>query len=190
MFDISFVYGRVWTGSKPTICHLGDLEKKDYFVSREDFDLDVYLPSFGVNLQREFCWTIEQQSAFIESIVYRNFRSLPDFAVVADTSSPRKIYRVIDGKQRLTTIFNWLDNKVPVFVPGFSGTIDECPQELRRWIGRYPIEAITAYDGRKEKFEESDLDDIQMIQWFNAINFAGTPQDASHKEKLQNLLKG
>ena len=147
-------------------------------VSRSSFDLDVWLTSFGVNLQRSFVWTIEQQSAFIESLVYRDTRTIPPLAVAKLDTDPMT-YKVIDGKQRLTTIFNWLEDKVPLHFKRYTLLRSEMPVELRVWIEGSPIRAYIYYD----------LDDTQLIEAFNLINFSGTPQDESHKVKLLELIK-
>lgn len=173
-FDLSFVKTD-WKVTGETIARsLSDLHKK-----RDRLDLDVYLPSFGVNLQRDFVWNKRQQSQFIESIVYRESRHLPRFSVlIDDEAQPDRIYRVVDGKQRLTTLLRWLDNKVEICVPGFKGTIATAPPTLVEWINGYSVQVDAAFD----------LNDTQLIEWFNRINFTGTPQDEAHKQKLESLV--
>ena len=45
-----------------------------------DIDWDVYLPSYGFNLQRPFVWTVEQNRELIMSILRENF--IPKISVV------------------------------------------------------------------------------------------------------------
>ena len=186
-FDMSFLDFEFSMSSSTHICQISDIVKGTY-IKESDFDLDVYLPTFGINLQRSFVWNAMQQSAFIESIVYRKHRTIPNFALLKDGSGDRHIYRVIDGKQRLTTIFRWLKGEVSISVPGFKGTIETCPDVLIRHIGRFPITASLCYDGRVDKTVKTDLDDIGIVKWFDLINFPGTPQDLEHKQKLRSLI--
>jgi hypothetical protein len=187
-FDMSFLHFEGGLSSSH-VCHIRDIENGTY-IKKSDFDLDVYLPTFGINLQRPFVWTPLQQSAFMESIVYYRHRTIPNFAILKDDSEDkeRTIWRVVDGKQRLTTIFKWLNGEVSISVPGFEGTIETCPPILKQHIGRFAITANICYDGRAEKVVESDLDDVGIVKWFDLINFTGTPQDLEHKQKLRSLI--
>jgi len=185
-FDMSFLDFESYLSSSH-ICHIRDIANGTR-VKESDFDLDVYLPTFGINLQRPFVWDAMQQSSFIESIVYYRHRTFPNFAILQDNSGGHIIWRVVDGKQRLTTIFKWLKGEVSISVPGFEGTIETCPDVLRRHIGRFAITANLCYDGRVDKTVKSDLDDTGIVKWFDLINFTGTPQDLEHKQKLRSLI--
>jgi hypothetical protein len=69
-------------------------------------DMNVYLPTKAMNLQRPFKWTLQQQCNFIESIIVR--RPIHPVSVILKTND---IYEVIDGKQRLTTLIRYLQGK-------------------------------------------------------------------------------
>ncbi len=61
------------------------------------------------DFQREFVWKAEQKSMFIESVLL-GF-PLPPFYLNKDTEGK---YIVVDGRQRLTTLRDFLDNKFPL----------------------------------------------------------------------------
>ena len=75
-------------------------------------DLDVYLPTYERNLQRELCWSLEQKQAFIISILQD--KPLPPLSVNYryDTDT----YEIIDGKQRLSTAISFYNNDFPIII--------------------------------------------------------------------------
>ena len=143
-----------------------------------NFDFDVYLPSFGIYLQRPFIWTLEQQQSLIESVIFRDTRAIPPVAVVSRDDISYGKYEVIDGKQRLMTLLNFSCDGFPIHLFGKDYLLSELPEDYRNWILGYPIIAWLAYD----------LTDRQKVDWFTRINFAGTPQDRHHMEHLQAVL--
>lgn len=69
-----------------------------------EYDFDVFLPKYGINLQRDYVWTHTQQDEFIKSLILE--KPIDPVIVVRVSKSKGKdiIYKVIDGKQRLMTI--------------------------------------------------------------------------------------
>lgn len=71
----------------------------------EDDNNDIFIPSY----QRNFVWDKKRQSKFIESILL----GIPiPYIFTADVDNGR--LEVVDGSQRLRTIVNFIDNKVPL----------------------------------------------------------------------------
>lgn len=170
-FDMDSLLGcSVDTSTLP--CRLGALKKLK-------IDFDVHLESYGVNLQRPFVWTIEQQSAFIESIAYHEIRQIPLLSIFVDDREQTWIYKIVDGRQRLQTCFNWLDDKVPLTIQGQTWLRSQMPENLREHIEAVNFSFHDCYD----------MSDRQLIEWFNRVNFLGTPQDEAHKQTLLNLIK-
>ena len=75
-------------------------------------DFDVFLKSKAKNLQRELCWDINQKRSLIVSVFKRVH--IPSISVVISSDyipGGDKLYKVIDGKQRLTTCISFFNNE-------------------------------------------------------------------------------
>lgn len=69
--------------------------------------------NFSPAYQRDSVWDIEKQSFFIDSLL-KNCPIPPIFLhQKIDESSGRTTFDVIDGKQRLTSIIKFIENKIP-----------------------------------------------------------------------------
>ena len=152
------------------------------------FDTDVYLEKYKMNLQRPYVWTYPQQNAFIQSILYDKLIT-PVVVIshsVTNEQFGEKIYYVIDGKQRLTTIHKFLNNEFPVEIGSEKYYYKDFDDELKTYFNRNldRMEAIFYYS-----YPDSPITDDEKIQIFNFYNFTGTQQAEEHKIKLQGLLK-
>jgi hypothetical protein len=147
------------------------------YLHKQKFDFDVYLPSIGQNLQRPLVWTLEQKRELINSIILN--KHIPHLSIIHRTDD---IMEVIDGKQRLSSIFEFLDGGFSVCIDEIMYTFQELPEDYQRFITRG--KAIRYY--LVNECDEDSITDQDKIQWFAFINFAGTPQD---KEHMKNLLK-
>jgi len=140
-------------------------------VLNKRFDFDVYLPSKKMNLQRPLVWTLEQKRSLIESVIIR--RAIPPISVVQLVDNT---YQVIDGKQRLSAFIEYVRGDFD-----FCGYYcDELPKE---YFGQIQRHVIFAY--RLCEYPDEPISDDDKIEWFRWINFAGTPQDVEHMEKLK-----
>ena len=152
------------------------------------YDLDVYLETYKMNLQRPYVWTYPQQNAFIQSVLYDKVVS--PFVVVmqslTDSGLGDKIIQVIDGKQRLTTVHKFMNNEFPVEIGDGKYYYKDFDKELKTYFNRNldRFIAIVYYS-----YPYDPITDDEKIQIFNFYNFTGTPQAEEHKIKLQNLLK-
>lgn len=135
-----------------------------------NLDLDVFLPTKGMNLQRGFVWTLQQKQALIESIMLR--RNIPQISIVYTDDD---ICEVIDGKQRLSALISYLKDEFEYCGYKYSNL----PRDYQLQIHRFHIEA----DRLLPEYGVPITDD-EKIEWFRLINFAGTPQDSKHLEKL------
>ena len=138
-------------------------------------DYDVVL-SNGECLQRPLVWTPAQKSEWIWSLIYE--RPIPPVAV-HKTDKTSNTYEIIDGKQRMHTIGEFLRDEFPLIYENDEYLFSELTKEYKDRIlyGR-PVLGYTAYD----------LSEIDKIRWFKWINYAGTPQDQSHIQKIEKLL--
>ena len=154
------------------------------------YDFDIYLPTYGINLQRPYVWERYQQVEFIMSILLE--KPLEPVVVVEHTDGKNDLDRkntvkqIIDGKQRLLTIQKFLHNEFPIRVGGKEAFWNDFDSELKFFFQsrvNYGITATVYYS-----YEKAEVTDDMKIILFNYYNFSGTPQTEEHKNKLQALL--
>ncbi|MFK5975639.1 MAG: DUF262 domain-containing protein, partial [Sulfurovum sp.] len=84
--------------------------QRDMFSVRElKMDYEDKRLMLAPNFQREFVWNLKQKSELIESILM----GIP-LPMVYFFEGDNGIIQVVDGKQRLTSLFEFLDNKYPL----------------------------------------------------------------------------
>ena len=158
------------------------------------YDFDIFLKDYGVNLQRPYVWNLIQQQEFILSILLEK-PIPPVVAVEIDNNdfalgNGLRTMLVIDGKQRLMTIKRFLNNEFAVIIDGHPAYLNDFDYDTRIFFIRQ-ISCLTAnvyYAGDNPEEPWYISDDMKIIL-FNFYNFAGTQQEESHKEMLQNFLK-
>ena len=151
-------------------------ERKWYKV-----DYDVIL-SNGKSLQRAFCWTNDQKNELILSIL--KGIALPNFTILSyeeDDISRTKIFKIIDGKQRLSTIESFMNNEFPLIIKSSEFYYRNLDEDAQREIWNLNLSVDIAYS----YYDDYPTDD-ELIRWFELINFAGTPQDKEHLKYLKN----
>lgn len=158
------------------LCRIKDLENKK-------IDFDVFLPSRGCNLQREYVWNIEQQRELIMSILLERY--IPNACIISlldrnDVKSLIDIWQVIDGKQRILTMLKFYKNEFSILLDGKEYFYKDLSKEYQLEISHYHIIARVVYDNY-----DKDIPDDDKITWFKLINFAGTSQDKEHLEKFK-----
>ena len=153
-----------------------------YFAENCKIDFDVFLPSKGINLQRDYVWTIEQKRELIWSVLMN--RHIPRMAMLNESSGEgdtEGVYQVIDGKQRLSAMIDFYNGKYDLIIDDKSYYFQQLPEDYQRVIGGYMFPYYVVGEDYGKKFTDED-----KISWFRYINFAGTPQDTEH---LNNLTK-
>lgn len=151
-----------------------------FFAESCKIDFDVYLPSKGINLQRDLVWDIHQKRELIWSILMN--RNIPRMAMVNVMESPSDTigtYQVIDGKQRLSTMLDFYNNKFHLEIDNKYYLYIDLPIDYKRAIRGYMFSYYIVNEDYGNKITDQD-----KIDWFRYINFAGTPQDAEHFKKL------
>ena len=152
---------------------------------RKKYDFDVYLPKYGVNLQRPYVWEDYQQSEYIISILQE--RPLGNIIVIQHEPDEGKIVmQIVDGKQRLTTIQKFLLGEIPVTINKKKFWWDDFDKDAKMCFKSrlLNISAIVYYT-----YEYDNLTDDDKIRLFNFYNFSGTPQTEEHKKTLKKLLE-
>jgi len=152
-------------------------------------DFDVFLPSINKNLQRDLVWTLEQKQSIVLSVFRETY--IPAICVIQiktpDIVDKGVIIQVIDGKQRLTSMLGFYKNEFPIHIKGADYYFKDLPESLQLQYARYNPLINIAYsyiyaNGSKEAF----IEDQGKIDWFEMINFAGTPQDIEHMNSLRS----
>ena len=156
------------------------------------YDFDVYLPKYGINLQRPYVWKHYQQNEFILSILLEKpIQPFIAIQYIKDTTNRNEntIVYVIDGKQRLLTIKKFIHNKFPIIVNGKELYFKDFDDDLKRYF-KNRVNYLTAdvYYSYGDENDELYINDDMKIILFNFYNFSGTPQTEKHKNKLQSLL--
>ena len=144
-------------------------------------DFDVYLESIGKNLQRGYVWDIRQKRELINSIIIG--RNIPNLSIF-ERSDERKF--IIDGKQRLSSMFDFLDDKFTIILEDKEYLFSELPKDYQDHIEMFNITYYSIFEISKNIVSEK-----MLFDWFDFINFAGTPQDEEHindiKSKFTNI---
>lgn len=152
------------------------------YFKKNNIDWDVYLPSKGINLQRSFVWDLNQKRELIWSVLIG--RHIPHMAfiniIIGNDNKYIDVYQIIDGKQRFSTIIDFTEDKFTILIEGREYLFSELPLDYQRGIDNFYFR----YYLLNENFEDR-ITDEQKIRWFKFINFAGTPQDIEHMNKLK-----
>ena len=151
------------------------------------FDFDVFLPTKGINLQRDYCWTLDQKRELILSVIKGT--DIQYFSVIIYTderinrrTDGHKMYKIIDGKQRLSTLIDFYNNKFSVILLGQEYLYSELPKTIKYVFDMFDIHFNQTYE-----YYDQLISDDNKIAWFEQINFAGTPQEKEHLINLKHI---
>jgi hypothetical protein len=148
-----------------------------------EFDFDVFLSTRNQNLQRDLVWTNEQKQSLILTLL-KDQKINPFVVVQKDikkTKDSKYEWEVIDGKQRLTTIFDFLDNKFFIDLKNEEYFFKDLPKDCQKRIYTYSLYTIDVHYNYDDK-----ITDQVKIDLFEDINWLGTPQDIQHLKRLKN----
>jgi len=129
-------------------------------------DIDPYF-------QRPLVWTEAQQIAYVEYILKGGVsgRELY-FNCVGWQGNYKGPFYLVDGKQRLHTARQFLNNKIPAFGTYFKDYED-----------RITTDAFFCFNVNDLKTEK------EVLQWYLEMNTGGTPHTQDEIDKVVNLLK-
>jgi len=147
-------------------------------------DFDVYLPTKGMNLQRPLVWSDEQKQEFVISVLKGiEVASISVIIYRDDTlnSNHTRLIKVIDGKQRITTLMSFIQNEFPLVINGDKYFYNDMED-----IAKSVLRSFWFRSNRVYEYPDKLISDDDKIAWFEMINFSGTPQDVAH---LNNLKK-
>lgn len=164
----------------------------------EGYTLGKY--NFDPPYQRRSLWTEEKQSFLIDSIL-KNFPIPPIFLhQKINDSTGKTFYDVIDGKQRLTAIIEFIENRLPVADEG-GEELDDSPV-AGLFFEELNGEDLSIYKGRFWRYvipiEYVDTGEQEVIDSiFDRLNRNGEPltgqelrNSSYYGSSLLNLLEG
>lgn len=121
--------------------------------------------NFEFALQRDAGqWNIEQASMLIRSIVQKMI--IPSIYLVKEETAKGEVWTVIDGKQRLTTMINFFNNKFrlssnlpPVTIANTEYNISkkhykDLPECIKERFSMRALDSVFMFDFNKEEIEE------------------------------------
>jgi hypothetical protein len=135
--------------------------------------------------QRRPRWDRERQSRLIESFIM-NIPVPPLFVYESDLAK----YEVMDGQQRITSIFEFYNNRYQLEGlqqwPELNGRIyDTLPSEIRKGLDRRSISYIVLL---KESASTTEEEALLRQQVFERLNTGGV--ELSHQEIRNSLYQG
>lgn len=164
-------------------------------------DFDVWLPTYGRNLQRELCWSPRQKSELIISILKDvNIPPLTIVQVRDHKAENPLVWQIIDGKQRFTTVLGFLRNEFPIVldwnhITDSSYRYNDLPEELQKKIKWFDFRANMVYshiyyDDVDEKTKEREfVTDKDKVDLYLYLNYSGTPQEQEFMDDLVGLVR-
>jgi len=147
--------------------------------SQRDIDSLIHMKyQAGVDInpdyQRDLVWNQEDKEGLIESIL--NHVDIGKFVMFRrDYKHDGDLYEIIDGKQRLSTLIEFYEDRFKYKNKLFS----ELNPSDQRHIGNYPVSVA---------FLER-VDKNVILNTFVRLNTGGKPQDPDHIEKVKKMIK-
>ncbi|MGL5961762.1 MAG: DUF262 domain-containing protein [Cetobacterium sp.] len=130
--------------------------------------------------QRDLVWTLEQKQNYIVALYKEKARV--NITTIVDIYSESDCYvELLDGKQRLSTICEFIDNKFALSDRHFF-------RDLHKEDMRYLLNLTFTYT-RIQPTDKKVLTDNDKIELFLEINELGTKMHDEHIAKVKSLLK-
>lgn len=130
--------------------------------------------------QRDVVWTQEQKEHYLINLFESRARIEPTIVQYYDNAD-NEVYEVLDGKQRLTTLFDFIDNKITVKGLYFK--------DLHNDDQNFLMDFNVQYKRIIKKSGFTNLDFKTKLQLFYEINLYGTKMSDEDLERVQALLK-
>lgn len=164
----------IWKGQEIEIVKVDtDLSKMYRKYAEEEIDLN---PEY----QRELVWTDKQKQEYILAILKQRAKITP-VIIEKLTEQGTVLYEILDGKQRLTALFDYIDNKYPLKSGEYFKDLSAKDMNVITQT-RVSYTRITSY-------KECDVPLDFKLAYFLEINALGTKITDEHIEKIENKLK-
>lgn len=135
--------------------------------------------------QRELCWTIEQKQSYIINLFNGLAKCNPTIIEYYSNDYNTKYYEILDGKQRLTTIFDFIDNKFPIIYENEKIYFNDLIDQDKKYLLRFDVKYTRIMPNQLN--ENLSLKD--RLQIFLEINYLGTKMDDKHLLKIRGLYE-
>ena len=161
----------VWKGQEIEIVKVDtDLSKMYRKYAEEEIDLN---PEY----QRELVWTDKQKQDYILAILKQRAKITP-VIIEKLTEQGTVLYEILDGKQRLTALFDYIDNKYPLKSGEYFKDLSAKDMNVITQT-RVSYTRITSY-------KECDVPLDFKLAYFLEINALGTKITDEH---IENKVK-
>ncbi len=171
--------------------HINDIPPLTYISGGFEIELEgiqdwlsSYNERYGIDLdpyfQRPLVWTEERKSKYMEFLL-RGGRSLPvlwnspvyggHFSKNSDLTDD---IILVDGKQRLNCIIQFLENKLPVFDGNFRQDIDGIERHLRRCSIMFQINKLQTTK--------------EVLTWYMEINEGHVAHTEEELDRVRKLI--
>lgn len=147
-------------------------------------DIPIYFDN--PEYQRDLVWSLEDKQLYILNLFKGLAQIKPMIAVYYNKDNV--IYEVIDGKQRLNAIFEFINNKFPLYVNDEEIYFDNLQEEDQKYLMAFDVK-WTRVMSRNNLDERIPLD--YLLELFIEINFLGTKmtnEDLLRVDYLKNNL--
>lgn len=131
--------------------------------------------------QRDLVWTQEQKEHYLINLFESRASIEPTIVQYYEEETGNEIYEVLDGKQRLSTLFDFIDNKISVNGLYFK--------DLHNDDQKFLMNFSVKYRRIMSEKDSGDLDIKTKLQLFYEINLYGTKMSDEDLERVESLLK-
>lgn len=142
-----------------------------------EYTNNVY--DFNPEYQRDLVWSIEQKQAFIKTLMIGDVDLCPTF-IAEPYSNGKREYEVLDGKQRMMAVIDYIRGKFPV--EGFYYKDLSLGDISRLMYSPFKYKLIKYYD-KKKGFSEMTTE--QKVELFLQINEYGQRVSEEHLTKIK-----
>lgn len=157
-------------------------------------DFNVYLPTYGKNLQRPYVWSAEKAGRFINALRKRDAVLSPLFIIYYETEKYTvKRYEIIDGRQRLETLINFILNDMTVTLDGHPFKFSDLDSDAQMAIKSYsPPHYYINIDkngiiNMSDNTDDIKITDKQKVDLFIYLYETFETISADHIQGLRNL---
>ena len=181
-FDYETYRVAAWTSVRPLQHGNTDFSKNQdirlYFNNSTIESIIHKYYAFGVDMepeyQRDYVWEDKDKEFLIDSIF--NNIDIGKFVFVRReyTDVDSKMYEILDGKQRLSTIIEFFENKLQ-----YKGKYYNDLSKEDKWTFREHHVAVADVDR---------CDKASILKYFLMLNRSGKSMDQKHLDNVQNML--
>lgn len=135
--------------------------------------------------QRGLVWTLDQKRDYILALFNGRATIEPTIAEYYQDDYKYHIMEVIDGKQRLTTVFDFINNKFSIIVDETEVYFRNLIEKDQRFLIKHDVKETRIMS--RDISKEIPIKDILDI--FIEINEKGTKMSDDHLKKIKKTLE-